>query len=129
VLRGISRLCVAALAIVALAGWTTTAMADAAPGSAKKPKVKLLTKGQKQILHKRGLKVKVKGLDGRKTKIKAKSTTFDQQEPRKLAKPKKLRQGHAKATLRLTPKGKNRIKSCEARKITISAKGAGKARA
>jgi len=128
VLRGISRLCVATLAIIALAGWTATALAGADSGAAKKAKVKVLAKGQKQILHKRGLKVKVKGLDGGAVKVKAKSTTFDQQEPRKLAKPTKLSAGHPTATLKLTPKGKNRIKSCEARKITVSAKGAGKAK-
>lgn len=130
-LRRISKLLVVAmLAIVATTAFAATSLAASSPDpAAKKAKVKLETRSQKKILKKGGLKVKVKGLKKGKVKVTAKSTTFDQQEQRKLANAVKVKRGHPTALLRLTKKGKDAIRSCEARKIQIKAKGAGKAKA
>src|SRR5215211_6561342 len=97
------------------------ASAETAP-SAKKPKLKV-SDSQKKILKKRALEVKIKGFDRGKTKLKATSTTFDQQQAKKLAKPTTARAGQKKVLLRLTGKGKKAIKSCEARKIQVKGKG------
>ena len=129
-LRGISKLLLAllaAIAISAFAGAAATA-ADSAP-AAKQAKVKLGTRGQKQILRTGGLEVRVTGLQKGRVRIKAESTTFDQQHARKLARAAKVKHGDPTAVLRLTSAGRDAIESCEARKIQISAKGAGKAKA
>ncbi len=133
---GISRLYVGTLTLFACLALIAAAAADAAPGAAtakaaKAGKIKVRGTGQKQILRKRAIVVKVTAKRPGKLRLKAKSTTFDSREPLKLAKPKKVRlkQGAKarKVKLRLAGKGRDRIKSCEARKITVSTKG-GKAK-
>ena len=153
-MRGISKPLATMLALVvcvALSG-TATATAGAAPGTtpptagpakAKKAKasaekVKALTTGQKKILRRKGIKVKVVAKRAGKLKLTGKSRTFDHQELQKVAKRKKIRfkesafqsdsKGARKARketlkLKLTKRGRERIRSCEARKITIKAKG------
>ncbi len=129
-LRRVSKLLVTMVAIVAVTAFAASSPAAAgSPEAAKKATLKLETKGQRQILRKGGLKVKVKGLEKDKVKVKARSTTFDQQQPRKLARAARVKPGHPSALLRLTSAAKEAIRSCEARKIQISAKGAGKAQA
>jgi hypothetical protein len=129
-----------ALALVACLAVSTTAVAAAGAGpaqpaakAAKAKKLKVRSTGQKKILRKRAITVKVSAKRTGKLKLRTKSTTFDSRDPIKLAKPKTLRlKADAKAKtakLRLTAKGRNRIKSCEARKITVSAKSAKGAKA
>ena len=122
------RTSILAALIVALIGvFAVTATA----ASAKKPTLKV-NAGQKQALKKGGLKVKVKGLTKGKVKLKAKSSTFDDQNQRKLTKPRKVKaktKGKSvKTLLKLTSKGKDRIASCEGRKIVVSGKGVKKAK-
>jgi hypothetical protein len=125
--RGISKLVVAMLAVALMSTVAAPAVADSG-STAKKAKVKA-AKGQKQALKKRGLSVKVKGLTKGKVKLKAKSSTFDAQQPRKLTKKATVRaSGKHTALLRLTNKGRKAIESCEARKIVVSGKGAKKAK-
>ncbi len=102
----------------------------AAPSAgAKKATLKLKSDSQSKIL-KKGVRVKVKGLKKGKVKVKAKSSTFDQQKLLKFAKAKKVKAGKKKTVrLRLTAKGRQRITSCQGRKMVISAKHAGKAKA
>jgi hypothetical protein len=108
-------------------------LAVAAQASAKKPTLKVAT-SQKKALKRDGIQVKVKGLKKGKVKIKARSSTFDQQSLRNLTKKTKIRargKGRNKAPvalLRLTNKGEDAISSCEARKIIVSGKGAKKAK-
>ena len=85
----------------------------------------MTSKGQKQIKKKKGVKVKLKGakLD-RKLKLRATSKTFDTQEFKNLTKKAVLRPGRRTVKLKLNNVGRDQIKSCEARKITVSAKGA-----
>ena len=124
-MTGLRKLFVAMLVIA-----VGIALAAAPSAGAKKASLKLKSDSQSKIL-KKGVKVKVKGLKKGKLKVKAKSSTFDQQELLKFAKPKKVKAGKGKKTvrLRLTGKGKQRVATCEARKIVISAKHAGKAKA
>lgn len=121
-MRGISKLAalLSALVLSLLVGspaWAVT------PVAAKKPKVQVLTEGQKQILKKKAIKVRAKGLDEGKLKLKAKSSTFDQQKPRKLARPAVLRPQRPVAKLKLTSAGRKAAKSCEARDVQITGKG------
>ena len=71
------------------------------------------------------IEVKVKGLKQGKVKLKSRSSTFDRQELRKLTKATKVRaRGKAPtALLRLTPKGRDAVESCESRKIVVSGNG------
>jgi hypothetical protein len=105
---------------VALAG------ASVASAASAKASLKVLTTGQKQILKKDGLQVKIKGLDKGKLKLKAKSSTFDKQAKKKLADAEKVAANDGKpvkATLELTSKGEDAISSCEDRKIYVTGKG------
>ena len=97
--------------------------------SAKKATLKVAT-SQKKALQRDGLQVKVKGLKTKgkkkaKVKIKARSSTFDQQDLRNLTKAAKVRtkKKSAVALLQLTNNGRKSITSCESRKIVISGKG------
>ena len=121
------RILIVAALIVAVMG-ITAITASAAP-SAKKATLKV-NAGQKQALKKGGLKVKVKGLTSGKVKLKARSSTFDDQDLRKLTTPKKVKaKGKSVSTvLKLTAKGRQRISSCEARKIVVSGNGVKKAK-
>jgi hypothetical protein len=119
----------AVIAVVVLAP-----LAVAGQASAKKATLKVST-SQKQALKKGGLSVKVKGLKSKggkpsKVKLKAKSSTFDDQKLKNLTKSAKAstRGKSAKLLLKLTKKGKDAVESCEARKIVVSGKGAKKAR-
>ena len=124
-MTGLRKLFVAMLVIA-----VGIALAAAPSAGAKKASLKLKSDSQSKIL-KKGVKVKVKGLKKGKLKVKAKSSTFDQQKLLKFAKPKKVKAGKGKKTvrLRLTGKGKQRVATCQARKMVISAKHAGKAKA
>jgi hypothetical protein len=107
----------------------TTAAGAQTPVAAKKVTLKIATKGQKQILKKKAIKVKVKGLASGKLKLKGKSRTFDDPKYRKLTKKKTVRapkgkKSKASAKLKLTKAGKQAIKSCEAREIKVSGSGA-----
>ena len=102
--------------------------------SAKKATLKVAT-SQKKALQRDGLQVKVKGLKTKgkkkaKVKIKARSSTFDQQDLRNLTKAAKVRtkKKSAVALLQLTNNGRKSITSCESRKIVISGKGVKKAK-
>jgi hypothetical protein len=102
--------------------------------SAKKATLKVAT-SQKKALQRDGLQVKVKGLKSKgkkkaKVKIKARSSTFDQQDLRNLTKAAKVRtkKKSAVALLQLTNNGRKSITSCESRKIVISGKGVKKAK-
>jgi hypothetical protein len=124
-LTGISRL---VLCVVALAfALTTTAVTAAAPppAAAKKAKLKVASKGQKQIKRQKAVKVKLKGakLD-RKLKLRARSKTFDTQKFKNLTKKAVLRPGDRRAKLKLSKVGRNQIASCEARQVKIDGKGA-----
>ena len=123
-MRGISKLVVAILAIAAMS-MTATGAADAS--TAKKAKLKVAT-SQKRMLGSGGILVKVKHLTEGKVKLKAKSSTFDQQELRRLAEPVRV-EAHSKTArvlLPLTLRGEIQVSSCQPRKIIVSGKGAGK---
>ena len=124
-MTGMRKLVVAMLLVAV--GIVVIAPAGAA---AKKATLKLKSDSQAKILQKGAVNVKVKGLKKGKLKLKAKSTTFDSQSPLKFAQPTKVKAGK-KTTVRmpLTAKGEQRITSCEARKLQISAKHAGNAKA
>jgi len=101
--------------------------------SAKKATLKVAT-SQKKALQRDGLQVKVKGLKTKgekkaKVKIKARSSTFDQQDLRNLTKAAKVRtkKKSAVALLQLTNYGRKSITSCGSRKIVVSGKGGKKA--
>ena len=115
--------------IVAVVGMLAIGVTGAV---AKKATLKVNV-GQKQALKHNGLKVKVKGLKKGKVRIKAKSSTFDQQDLKNLTKAAKVRaktHGHkaAKTLLRLTNKGRKDIASCASRKIVVSGDGVKKAK-
>jgi hypothetical protein len=104
--------------------------AIATQASAKKATLKVAT-SQKKALQRDGIQVKVKGLKKGKVKIKARSSTFDQQELRNLTKKAKVRARVNKAPialLELTNKGSDALESCESRKIVVSGKGAKKSK-
>ena len=135
-MTGTSKLAVVAFVVAAAVAFAGTAVVGADSAVAKKKvSLKIRSDGQKRILRKHSIEVKVKALKEGKTtvKVKAHSTTFDQQEQRKLAQPKKVRLAHRKATkkikLRLTKKGRQAIASCQGRKLLIDAKHAGQVRA
>jgi hypothetical protein len=119
--RGISKLVVAILAIVVM---STVAVGTA---SAKKASLKVAT-SQKRMLKKDAVSVTVKGLEKGKVKLKAKSSTFDDQQLKKLTGSATVRaEGKSlTALLPLTSKGAAAIESCEARDIVVSGTGAGK---
>ena len=99
-MTGTSKLAVVAFVVAAAVAFAGTAVVGADSAIAKKKaSLKIRSDGQKRILRKHSIEVKVKALkEGKKVKVKAHSTTFDQQEQRKLAQPKKVRLAHRKAT-------------------------------
>jgi hypothetical protein len=111
--------------MLAIAVMSATASANADPGSAAKRATLKVATGQKQALNDGGLTVKVKGLTEGKVKLKAKSSTFDQQQLSKLTAPTSVhaRSKSTTALLRFTSKGRTAIESCEARDIVISGNG------
>ena len=122
-MRGTSKLVVAILSIAAIVG-TTTTTAAAAP---KKATLKVTT-SQKKILKEDALPVTVKNLEKGKVKLTAKSSTFDDQQLKKLTGSATVRaEGKSlTALLPLTKKAADAVESCEARDIVVSGKGAGK---
>ncbi len=128
-----SRLLAALLAVALCATLASSALADGSPVAAKK-KVSLKIKGksQKDIL-KSGVEVKVKGKKakkgkkGKKVTLKLASKTFDDPAYDSLAKPKKVKlnkKGKATVALKLSGDGKAQVKTCQARTIRVTAKGA-----
>jgi hypothetical protein len=101
----------------------------AAPASAapSKTKLEVLTKGQDQILDKRGIKVRVSGAEAGQ-KLLAKSRTFDTQEFKRLSKRLVLDDGEGTAKLRLSKLGRRQARSCEARTVKIKGEGVDAAR-
>ncbi len=102
--------------------------ASIANAASAKAKLNVTTIAQKQILKKDGLQVKVIGLKKGKLKLKAKSSTFDQQQHKKLADAAKAVANDGKAVkviLPLTAKGEDAISSCENRKIYVERQGSG----
>jgi hypothetical protein len=93
-----------------------------APAEKAKVKVKLAGKGQKQILKRGAIKVRSKGLK-RPVKVRARSKTFDSQKFKPLSKRAVLRPGKPTAKLRLSNGGRDQVKGCTARQITVSGKG------
>ena len=121
-MRGISKLVVAMLAMAVMSAVVVGA------ASAKKPSLKVST-SQKKMLKDDGISVTVKGLKKGKVKLSAKSSTFDDQQLKKLTKSATVRAEGSKAPtalLQLTTKGEDAISSCEARDIVVSGTGAGK---
>ena len=113
-----------------LAALVFSMAATTAPaGAAKKPTLKVTT-SQKKILKADALPVTVKGLEKGKVKLKAQSSTFDDQQLKKLTKGATARADGKSATafLPLTSKGETAIESCQARDIQVSGTGAGKAK-
>jgi hypothetical protein len=104
------------------------AMFGAASAVAATPAKKATLKvnaSQKKILKSDALSVKVKGLEKGKVKLKAQSSTFDDQKLKKLAQGATVH-AHGKsatALMELTSKGATAIASCEARSIVVSGKG------
>ncbi|MQA74681.1 MAG: hypothetical protein GEU88_10135 [Solirubrobacterales bacterium] len=107
---------------------------------ARAKKVKAQTRGQRQILRRKAIKVKVVARRPGKLKLTARSRTFDHRKLTRVAKRKRIR---FKATafersgkrarkarkrtvrLKLTKRGRREIRSCQGRKIVVEAKGAG----
>ena len=114
---------------VAVAAMVFVFAVVAGPAAAKKPQLKVST-SQKKMLKKEAVPVTVKGLEKGKVKLKAQSSTFDDQQLKKLTKGATVRANgkNATALLELTPKGETAIESCEARDIVVSGTGAGKAK-
>jgi hypothetical protein len=131
-----SRLLAALLAVALCATLASSALADGTAVAAKK-KVSLKIKGksQKDIL-KRGVVVKVKGKKAKhgkngnrrkKVTLKLASKTYDDPAYDSLVKPKKVKlnkKGKAKIALKLSSDGKAQVKTCQARTIRVTAKGA-----
>src|SRR5688572_4353760 len=105
------------LAVVIVSGAAT---AIAAPSS-KKATLKVTT-SQKKILKQDGIPVSVKGLEDGKVKLTAKSSTFDDQQLKKLTRSATVRADGKtlNALLPLTRKGGDAIASCEGRDILVS---------
>jgi hypothetical protein len=111
------------LAVLALTA-VATVPAGAAGGKGK-TSLKVLTKGQKKILRKHALKVKVRSTRSNKLKLRVRTSTFDAPRLAKLAKPAKVKlpkSNKRKVKVKLTKAGQQAIASCEAREIQISAK-------
>jgi hypothetical protein len=128
-----SRLLAALLAVTLCATLASSALADGTTVAAKKKvSLKIKSKSQKDIL-KSGVEVRVKGKKakhgkkGKKVTLKLASKTFDDPAYDSLAKPKKVRlnkKGKATVALKLSRDGKAQVKTCQARTIRVTAKGA-----
>ena len=114
----ISRACVAAIAVAC----SLTVVAAAPDAYAAKAKVKKIQHGQGKILRASAIKVKVKAKKAGKVKVKAYSKTFDDPTFKKLTAADRVRfknPGTKTVKLELTPKGLDRISSCEARTLEV----------
>jgi hypothetical protein len=121
--RGTSKLAVASALLVAAATplLVLPAASGAGQGKGRAGKsLKILGATQNTIL-KRGLRVRLPAKHRRGLKVKATSTTFDDQSPARLTKVARAR-GHKRVIrLKLTGAGKAAIGSCEARRIVVRA--------
>jgi hypothetical protein len=122
-MRGTAKLAVASTVVVAVG--TSLLVLPLASGAGQ-PKgraakrLAILGATQNTIL-KRGLRVRLPTKHRRGVKVKATSTTFDDQSPARLAKVAKAH-GHKRVVrLKLTGAGKAAIRSCEARRIQVRA--------
>jgi hypothetical protein len=121
--RGTSKLAVASALLVAATTplLVLPAASGAGQGKGRAGKsLKILGATQNTIL-KRGLRVRLPAKHRRGLKVKATSTTFDDQSPARLTKVARAR-GHKRVIrLKLTGAGKAAIGSCEARRIVVRA--------
>jgi hypothetical protein len=119
--RGTSKQAFAAAMLVALAALLLVLpLASGARHKSGGKKLAILGATQNTIL-KRGLRVRLPAKHKRGVKVKATSTTFDDQTPARLTKVARAR-GHKRVVrLKLTAAGRTAIGSCEARQITVKA--------
>ena len=122
-MRGTSRLAIASTVVVAAGTSLLVLPLASGAGQPKGRGAKRLTilgATQNTIL-KRGLRVRLPAKHRRGLKVKATSTTFDDQSPTRLAKVANAH-GHKRVVrLKLTGAGKAAIRSCEARRIQVRA--------
>jgi hypothetical protein len=122
-MRGTSKLAVVSALLVAVGTSLLVLPLASGAGQHKGRGAKRLTilgATQNTIL-KRGLRVRLPAKHRRGVKVKATSTTFDDQSPARLAKVANAR-GHKRVVrLKLTGAGKAAIRSCEARRIQVRA--------
>ena len=122
-MRGTSRLAIASTVVVAVGTSLLVLPLASGAGQPKGRGAKRLTilgATQNTIL-KRGLRVRLPAKHRRGLKVKATSTTFDDQSPTRLAKVANAH-GHKRVVrLKLTGAGKAAIRSCEARRIQVRA--------
>ncbi|MDQ2623488.1 MAG: hypothetical protein M3Y45_10680, partial [Actinomycetota bacterium] len=100
--------------------------AGAGPANAAKVKVNLTQVGQKKLINKKFLRVKVRSARKGKIKVRGFSATFDKRERfsplTRIARPKFRRKGQVRVVkLRLTPAGVKAVKRCEDRDIRAHA--------
>src|SRR5512132_258856 len=120
-MRGTSKLAVASTVLVAAgASLLVLPLASGAgqPKGRGAKRVTILGATQNTIL-KRGLRVRLPAKHRRGVKVKATSTTFDDQSPARLAKVARARGQRRVVRLKLTGAGKAAIRSCEARRIQV----------
>ncbi|HEY6654258.1 MAG TPA: hypothetical protein VI028_09045, partial [Solirubrobacterales bacterium] len=122
-MRGTAKLAVASTVLVAVGTSLVVLPLASGAGQPKGRGAKRLTilgATQNTIL-KRGLRVRLPPKHRRGVKVKATSTTFDDQSPARLAKVAKAH-GHKRVVrLKLTGAGQAAIRSCEARRIQVRA--------
>ena len=122
-MRGTSKLAVASTVLLAAgASLLVLPLASGAgqPKSRGAKRVTILGPTQNTIL-KRGLRVRLPAKHRRGVKVKATSTTFDDQSPARLAKVERARGQRRVVRLKMTGAGKAAIRSCEARRIQVRA--------
>jgi hypothetical protein len=122
-MRGTSKLAVASTVLIAAATSLLVLPLASGAGQPKGRSAKRLTilgATQSTIL-KRGLRVRLPAKHGPGVKVKATSTTFDDQSPARLAKVTHARDQRRVIRLKLTGAGKAAIRSCEARRIQVRA--------
>jgi hypothetical protein len=122
-MRGTAKLAVASTVVVAVGTSLLVLPAASGAGQPKGRGAKRLTilGATQNMILKRGLRVRLPAKHRRGVKVKATSTTFDDQSPARLAKVVRAR-GHKRVVrLKLTGAGKTAIRSCEARRIQVRA--------
>ncbi|HEX3295117.1 MAG TPA: hypothetical protein VHR38_15415, partial [Solirubrobacterales bacterium] len=122
-MRGTSKLAVASTVLLAAgASLLVLPLASGAgqPKSRGAKRVTILGPTQNTIL-KRGLRVRLPAKHRRGVKVKATSTTFDDQSPARLAEVARARGQRRVVRLKMTGAGKAAIRSCEARRIQVRA--------
>lgn len=123
---------VATLALAAAASAAASSpssAASAAAGERAKPSegrtnLKILGRGQKKILRKKAITVRIKSTRSRKLRIRARTSTFDDRRLRPLTRPKRVklpRSGKAVVKLRLSKRSRKKIASCEIRDLQVVA--------